>query len=95
LIFLETLAKCIHKQTKNPQKIDSALMNCPTLEKTPVPLSLCQIDTKEKPTLPKGRRRKERGYNDYEDQGCKESILASWTYVLSKEPLRKEFEFDG
>lgn len=52
-------------------------MNCPTLEKTPVPLSLCQIDTKEKPTLPKGRRRKERGYNDYEDQGCRESILAS------------------
>ncbi len=52
-------------------------MNFPTLEKTPVPFSLCQIDTKEKPTLPKGRCRKERGYKDYEDQGCKELILAS------------------
>jgi len=32
-------------------------MNCPTLEKTLVPFSLYELDTKEKPTLPKGRCR--------------------------------------
>jgi hypothetical protein len=32
-------------------------MNCPTLEKTLVPLPLCELDTKEKPIVPKGRCR--------------------------------------
>jgi hypothetical protein len=33
-------------------------MNCLTLEKTLVPFPLCELDTKEKPTVPKGRCRK-------------------------------------
>ncbi len=32
-------------------------MNCPTLEKTSVPLPFCELDTKKKPIVRKGRCR--------------------------------------
>jgi hypothetical protein len=40
---------------KDLGKTCNVLMNCPTLEKTLVPLPLCELDTKEKLMVLKGR----------------------------------------
>jgi len=56
--FWEPSVKCIYVTGQKSEKKGSVLMNCLTLEKTLVPFPLCELDTKEKPIVPKGRCRK-------------------------------------